>query len=178
MKQIFKPNCVMIDLETLDITPDAHILSIGACTMDEANTFYSTVNVQDRSISVDTVAWWAKQNKEAQKIFNDCAEADRNLEDVLRAFKTWLYEIKPTTIWSHGATFDVVILDNAFRQYGIETPWKYWSCRDTRTLIGVSEAIMGDAFKPHRVGVHHNALDDALFQAKWMWNIQEFLTRS
>jgi len=64
------------------------------------------------------------------------------------------------TIWSHGASFDIPILDYALRAASIKTPWAYNSVRDTRTLFSISppEKIENE--------LKHSALADAVAQAK------------
>ena len=160
---------IMVDLETLGTSPNSHILSIGACTMDGSQTFYQAVGEQDRRIDFDTVRWWLGQSKEAQDVFNHCVQAD-SLSLALGKFSNWFKEVgdKDSKIWSHGATFDVSMLEDAFRSVGQEIPWAFWNVRDTRTLIDASQFMFKTDFKPMRKGTHHNALDDALFQAEWM----------
>ena len=65
---------LMIDLETLATTPEATVLTIGACkfdphgnTIDE--TLYMRVDIdsQDRDIDPNTLEWWSKQDKQIQR---------------------------------------------------------------------------------------------------------------
>ena len=68
---------LMIDLETLATTPDAAILTIGACKFDPRSndidaTFYERIQLDsqenyDRTINEDTLAWWSKQDKKVQE---------------------------------------------------------------------------------------------------------------
>ena len=69
---------LMIDLETLATTPDAAILTIGACKFDPRSndidaTFYERIQLDtqenyDRTINEDTLAWWSKQDKKVQAL--------------------------------------------------------------------------------------------------------------
>ena len=63
-------------------------------------------------------------------------------------------------IWAQGPVFDIVMLENLYRQLGKPVPWNYWQIRDSRTLFGTH----GDPREKGRVG-HHNALDDCKYQA-------------
>lgn len=169
---------IMVDIETLGISPRSYILSIGACTMDGSCTFNEVVGrfgQQDRDIDVDTVHWWSEQSKEAREVLRHSKQSPTSLHTALILFDDWLKSLNYETIWSHGATFDLVILDDAYRQRSLTTPWKYWQARDTRTLIDTAKLLVGSDCKPERLGIHHNALDDALFQADWMRQIRTHL---
>jgi len=173
---------IMIDLETLGVGNDAHILSIGACSLwDTDDCFYRELRLenQDRNVDISTVQWWMGQSEEARAIFKT-RDKDVPMHQALLDFYQWV-RIKGNThktkVWSHGATFDVPMITNALTQHGLSVPWQYWNCRDTRTLIDVIKQINNnDPMKPKRdTLIHHNALDDAIFQAKWMQNILRVL---
>lgn len=168
---------IMVDLETLGTGIDAHILAIGACSLwDTDDNFYIelTSTDQNRKIDIATVQWWVHQSEEARRIFNDYEESVP-LHKGLFQFLAWMRSKGNThkaKIWSHGATFDVPILAHALTQHGLSVPWNFWNVRDTRTMIDLAKQINNDdPMKPLRDGVHHNALDDAIFQAEWMQNI-------
>ena len=68
-------------------------------------------------------------------------------------------------VWSHGATFDLVIIENIYRQLGKNLPWQYWQLRDTRTLFDLG-------FNPDMPqGSKHDALQDAIRQSVGVQNI-------
>ena len=167
----------MIDLETLAVTPDAHILSIGACSIsDPSITFYHTVEGrnQQRTTNFSTIKWWLKQSPEAIKSATD-RSCVLSIGEMLMEFSAWWKGNQFVQPWSHGSVFDVIILENACRQFGYEIPWNFWDVRDTRTLFDTAYRITGKTLKPHREGTHHNALDDAQFQAQWVNRIREVL---
>lgn len=62
--------------------------------------------------------------------------------------------------WSHGVTFDLMILTLAYKQLGIKEPWHYSKMRDTRTLLDLAPTVNWPV-NPHR----HNPLWDAAVQA-------------
>jgi inhibitor of KinA sporulation pathway (predicted exonuclease) len=64
-------------------------------------------------------------------------------------------------LWCKGTDFDVPILNNVCKQYGIIPTWKYSAVRDFRTAKKLFPHIEADPF----VGAPHNALDDAINQA-------------
>jgi exodeoxyribonuclease VIII len=156
---------VMVDLETLGNGSNAAIISIGACAFDPASgqitsEFY--VNVEPQScvdaglkMDVSTVMWWMKQSDEARAAFN---KPSVPLELALDMFKAWYPQ--GAALWGNGATFDNVILDNAFKASGVNRPWHFTKDRCYRTLKNLRPDIKQD-----KVGVAHNALDDAKYQA-------------
>ena len=78
-------------------------------------------------------------------------------------FNEWVEQLglKKACFWAH-ATFDFPILMHAYRNTAIKPVLQYRSLRDLRTL----ELVAGDRIKwDEREGVHHNASDDALYQA-------------
>jgi hypothetical protein len=167
----------MIDLETLATTPDAHILSIGACDINNPDiTFYHTVEGRDqnRTTNYSTMKWWLKQSKEAIASATS-REFVLPLPTMLMDLSSWIKGHGFTHPWSHGSIFDIAILENAYRQCNLPIPWNFWDIRDTRTLYETAYRITGKTLKPVREGIYHNALDDAQFQALWVRNIREIL---
>ena len=160
---------LMVDLETLDTEPNAHILSIGACMLHDTNqNFYRVIGTaeQYRSVSTATLNWWCEQSSEAQT--EVLLETDMSLKDALVDFIQFYKDCGATKIWAHGCDFDCTILHNAFKQHDLKTPWRFWETEHTRTVISMSKRIKGRDFEPNRTGVYHNALDDSIFQARWM----------
>lgn len=164
---------VMLDLETLDSGSNAAILSIGAQIFDleEASlgaTFYQPVDAEhsvkyfSRVKSADTMAWWAKQVPEARAVFD---EPKLILPLALSDFTEWFSREAGTSaeIWGNGSDFDNVILSNAFHAVRMKQPWSHRSSRCYRTLCAL---VPGPVVWPVRRGTHHNALDDATFQAE------------
>lgn len=166
-------NNVMVDLETLDNTPTSVIIAIGAVAFDETGigrTFYNVVSAKSctdvgLTIGADTVMWWMKQDIKAKAAFGD---GGIPLEQALFNFAVWYPE--GAALWGNGATFDNVILANAYRAFSIaapgivkaKCPWKYNKDRCYRTL----KALYPDIIAEMIGGVAHNALDDAAYQAK------------
>ena len=75
-------------------------------------------------------------------------------------------------VWSHGAGFDVIILEWYFRKIEKAIPWSFWEVRDTRTLFDIG-------INPNRATVTaHNALADAVDQAQGVQKIYRTLRSS
>lgn len=165
---------VMIDLETMSTKQGAAIVSIGAVKFDPRvgkidlkDTFYQKLHWknQGRHICPDTKQWWSKQSKEARAGLNGTTE----LEDSLFDLGFWLPD--DCKVWGNGSVFDISILENALDQHSMSHPWKFWNVRDCRTIKDLYESLRG-GFDGKVGGVAHNALDDAIHQAKYinyMW---------
>ena len=161
---------IMLDLETMGNGPDAAIIAIGAVEFDLDTCeiglpFYRKVQLDSSVaaggvIDASTVQWWLGQSDEARKEFlsNDGAVS---LENALVDFSGWCQMNGVEHVWGNGASFDNVILGSAYRRLGMKQPWPYWGDRCYRTI----KAFFPD-IKLERIGVHHNALDDALSQAE------------
>lgn len=166
---------VMMDLETLDTGNDALILSIGACTFDDPEgigqrLFYTAVkqDLQEskwkRTTSQSTKDWWDKQSMEAKKVFTDPAAVF--LDAALLAFNEWLDGQAPE-MWANGPDFDCVILGSAYGATGLQRPWSYSKNRCFRTLKNLGLKLAPGEGPSTGAMIAHNALDDALYQAKY-----------
>lgn len=166
---------VMIDLETLSTANNALILSIGAVKFALGGTemgpaFYVRVNMASAQqfglhISADTVQWWlAPERDDARRDLLIAAPVD--LPDALNGFTQWLGDEEIEGMWGNGAAFDNVILRSAYNATGIEPPWSYSKDRCYRTMKALVPEIPLE-----RVGVYHNAVDDARTQAAHLQKI-------
>ena len=173
----------MIDLETLDVLPTATILTIGAVKFDPlgrdvdekaCEKFYVRVDVDScdclgATVSQSTLDWWANQSKEAQEEAFD-PNGRIPIEDAIAQLYKFCWGAK--RVWSHGAGFDVIILEWYFRKIGKAIPWQFWEVRDTRTLFDLG-------INPNRPPVlKHHALEDAWNQAVGVQNVFNTLRSS
>ena len=160
------PTHIMVDLETLGVSTRSVILTIGAVKFDPmgvgiTSQHYQRVNADSckavgMEIDAATIEWWRKQSPEAQaEAFFGENRAD--IRQVLSNFSVWAGSFD--AIWSHGATFDIPLLAEAYAKIGQRTPWKYTIARDTRTLFDLAQVNI------QKAGVAHNALQDAANQA-------------
>lgn len=170
---------IMVDIETMGNTNDSAVVQIGAAVFDRntgevGNTFKVNIELQSSmdaglSVNASTIEWWMNQSKEAQEsIFK---EPRIPLKNAMRDFQKWIKKNEPeqreVRIWSH-ATFDFVILSNAFNAVGVSKPWSYKSARDLRTLVDLAQ-LKWDRNKKNEDfdGVQHDALDDCMNQIKY-----------
>lgn len=160
---------VMIDLETLDTRPSTVILSVGAVRFDLeqpdviGDTFHVHIDIDTclaagRTVSGSTLLWWLDQDDDARKKIS-CADRVP-LRDALLSLSTFIGP--KDRVWGNGAGFDNVILSDAYRSLNLEQPWRYWGDMCYRTLKNLYRHVP----RPELVGVAHDALDDAVFQAR------------
>ena len=157
---------LMVDLETLAVSPNATILSLGAVHFDpwgfgHDDELYFKIDLDEqdslhREIDPNTLNWWSKQDP---LIMEEAFSAyDRiPLSEAINQFHKFAWGCQG--FWSHGASFDLVILENLYRQLNKPLPWNYWQLRDTRTLFDLG-------YNPEMpTGSKHDALQDAIRQA-------------
>ena len=173
----------MLDLETMSTTSNAAIVSIGAVFFEPSTgelgaDIYLVIDLENSSKFGDadgsTIKWWLKQSDEARDVFND--KHAISLERALAAFNDWIStEVGPNEVnmWGNGASFDNVILRNAYRACNQSSPWKFYNDRDVRTMVDLGRSLRGiDPKKTLSLqGTAHNALDDAMFQARYVSEI-------
>lgn len=160
---------IMLDLETLATSPDSVILTFGAVKFNpfdqdvEMNQgLYFRINVDEqialgRHVDDGTVAWWGSQSEEVRE--EALGEHDRiNLEEFTKELNKFV--VGADRIWAQGPVFDIVILENLYRQLQKPTPWPYYLIRDSRTLL----KALGDTRKGG--ALLHNALADCVSQAQ------------
>ncbi len=173
---------IMIDCETLGTAIDSTILTIGAVKFDlygdelnnpQFESFYVRVDIDscDRlglTTSDETLAWWAKQSPEAQD--EAFSSEDRiDIKDAMNQLHKFCWNSK--TFWSHGATFDIVMMEFLFGKLNRCPPWNYYDIRCSRTLFA-----LGIDPKMPKVTAH-NALTDAYYQAIGVQNVMRELKK-
>lgn len=160
----------MIDLETLDVTPTATVLSLGAVKFDPFNLqdphseLYLKISIdqQDtmgRTASDSTIEWWGKQDPAVMEEAFDQSDAV-SAEEALRQLNKWVVGVDE--IWGQGYGFDITILENMYRMLETPIPWQFWQISDSRTI---TKRMPRDPRKDMQTDLH-NALADAYYQAK------------
>ncbi len=171
---------VMVDLETLGTAADAVIISIGAVAFEMEGDiaddgFYASVSIDSnlelgRKIDESTLVWWMGQDPAAQAVFN---EPKMTLIAALTQFQDWyLGHHGGASVWSNGASFDVPMLEHAFKQLQLDTPWNYFDSQCVRTYRKLPGA---DKVPRPKASVAHNALADAMAQAQYVQAIHKAL---
>lgn len=158
---------VMVDLETLGNGSNSVIVSIGAVEFGPeglGREFYTLVNPEScikvgLQMDASTVMWWMDQSDEARAALSDSGA--KPLGNALLDFFEWYPQ--GAGLWGNGATFDNVILSNAYRVSSLAKPWTYSADRCYRTLKSLHPEIKGVALPGE---IAHNALADAKYQAR------------
>jgi exodeoxyribonuclease VIII len=163
----------MIDLETLDTEPTALFTSIGAVIFDPAtgelgDELFMRINLESaqkagRTISASTFMWWLGQDEDARRDL--MKPGDWSIDSALETLAEFIPE--NGVVWSNGATFDISILENAYKNSWICTPWKFWNVRDVRTICDTASHLVTRESVPFE-GTKHNALADARHQAVYV----------
>lgn len=184
-------NHLMIDLETMGNNPNAPIVAIGAVffnpqTGDTGATFYTVVNLRDAmrygaKPDGDTILWWLEKSEAARSAIctKDAATLPEALTELSNFITLHCEYPRYLKVWGNGVCFDNVILRSAYESIGECPPWQFWNDSDVRTMVLLGRKL---GFDPKRdmplEGVAHNALDDAMHQAKYVSAIWQRLLRT
>jgi len=140
--------------------------------VDVDNAFYEVVDIEYSMraglvAEADTLKWWMKQSDEARAVFSSPDAV--SLPAALVRFAEWVSDdgdYGDVKMWGNGAGFDNPILSAAFAAGGIKQPWYHRNDRCYRTKCADYKHL------PFvREGVHHNAKDDAVSQAKHLFKL-------
>lgn len=156
----------MLDIECLGVAPDALILNIAAIGFDPCGTeiyaqhaVYHRIDPEsqpDRGIDQGTVEWWAQQCDEARiEAFEDNNRVP--LRQSLEELSALIW--KGSRIWANGVTYDMSILEHAYKSLKMPLPWKYYKVMDARTVFKLCPDLP-------RLGNNHHALRDCINQAE------------
>lgn len=169
---------LMIDLETLCTKPTAVVLSAGLVLFDPKEGIkkkhHEVLDVQaqldsGRTVSESTLKWWFSQGEKAKGIFDNLAgdnEVNSNLHissflSVLEGFLNGI-DLKELKVWGNGPSFDLCMIENMYHEEQRWIPWKFWNVCCFRTFDRITKCRQ----KHQRKGTHHDALDDAVYQAE------------
>ena len=165
---------LMIDIEGLGTGPDTTILTIAAQSFDPLGTgyherhYYARISLEsqeNRSIQQDTIDWWATQPAAARE--EAFAETDRiPLDQALDELAKFIWQSK--LIWANGPTYDMNIIEHAYKSYNKPLPWKYYQVRDSRTVFSLWPE------QPIPPTSHH-ALEDCRRQIGMLQNTLKYL---
>jgi hypothetical protein len=159
----------MIDIETLGTEPDCVVLSVGAVKFDpykltdpHAKTLWRpSADEQmdaDRSVLESTLQWWAGQPQHIQ----DEAFTEDNRIPLDQFFKELnKYLVGVDKVWCQGPQFDMVILENLYKQFDHHMNWAFWQIMDCRTIFNMMPVDPRKAIQQNL----HSADEDAYYQA-------------
>lgn len=173
---------VMLDLETLGTRPGDAVISVGAVFFDpdtdsigpmfRANLDIEQVIGSGFTVTGSTLKWWMGQSAAAR---SQALTNPQNIHTVLMGLAAFLTHgeegVNPDMkVWGNGAAFDNVLLREMYERLGLRTPWEFWNDRCFRTVKG--EHPHAKSLEPVFEGEKHNAVMDALHQAKWLINLK------
>lgn len=124
----------------------------------------------------ETIQWWSEQSPEAQAAFTNPVD----MRDALIQFAIWVESVSElgppvprypdavaegVRLWANDPQFDISILEVAYQVVQLPYPWHYRAPRSFRTVVELSGMTSEDK-RQFDTGTAHNALDDAISQAK------------
>lgn len=184
-------NACVIDIETLGVSDDSIVLSIGVVIADVQQDLsfaelvnsglYLKVDVSEQQLAgritdESTVKWWMSQGDAAKRVLAK-KKTDVPVEEVVPHMLTYFektgYNAEKNTWWSRGP-LDCRVLSNFFLKtssFYDETlrnpdnhPLKFWMWRDIRTALEIlTDSAYGKdhALQSYPGMIPHNALHDA-----------------
>lgn len=169
---------IMIDCETFGLRPSCAIVSLGAVVFDPyiksklGATFHEGIDLKSSmnhglNIDADTMLWWLAQPQLSREALIVKIKSASSLSTVLNAFTGFVGSAggKEAKLWSCGSR-DFEWLESAYTAVKQPVPWGYRT-GDYRTIR--DEFCLPEDYAPP--GVSHDALSDAVFQAKTLQNI-------
>lgn len=159
---------IVVDTETLALTPNAAVVEIAGHVLGKEEWFYLLINPATYQAGAfvtnpETVAWHEKRDPTYQALLESSGE---HPTAAASSFVTWLYAMEDkyqarTVIWTRGTDFDIPVLSNFLKFFGHKLPWHYRNVRDIRTLGAMFpeiKVVLGD----------HTALGDVRAAATYM----------
>lgn len=181
----------MLDIETLGTRDYSAIIAIGAVYFDPNERgkiferFYVTIDPEEAEkiglrMNASTVTWWLHPKQRPawdawmQVAHFDPALACQGLQDWFQSIdqinpvRDPAHPERDRLVWGNGPDFDNRLMRQMFEVLKRDLPWDYRGDRCFRTMKSMP---LADEVRPSDTGLHHNAIDDAIYQARWLQNI-------
>lgn len=170
----------MADIETLATDPNAVVVSIGIAIYNPADdvrtkpiaTAHYVINpteqiIKGRHVNPDTVKWWSEQHPKAiESITTNGIDPMLTAREALECMQMLFTSYNVVAIWANGSDFDNVIINSLCRTMGVTEVIHFRKSRCYRTLRAMFGGMVGAEASQDRAAVHHNALEDALYQMR------------
>lgn len=173
---------LMLDIETLGLTPGSLIPTIGWCVFTwegivDRGTFSIDIEKMPGKLDVSTVKFWLQQDPEAiaKTFFRDDTPLPWPIALAELAKLVKLPETQADQgVWGNGVLFDLGHLEFWYAQAQAKVPWHYRSPRDMRTycavvaeMTGWDQAVATQYLQEQHASTltKHDAEDDAVLQA-------------
>jgi exodeoxyribonuclease VIII len=164
----------MVDLEGLGTGPETTILTIAAQEFDPferdrfGRDYYVRVTLESqegRTIEQGTIDWWATQ---PAAVRDEAFAEDHRvpLQQALEGLHRIMWHAR--RVWAQGPTYDMNILEHAYKSLAMPLPWKYYAVRDSRTVFGLVPNL-------EKYPASHHALEDCRRQCRLLWDSFEIL---
>jgi hypothetical protein len=170
----------MTDIETMGMSPDGAIVGIAAAMFDMEKqeigpTFKRAVNLATSvgvgmTLKPSTIMFWMGQPEEARRsiMWNTVS-----IQSALTDFNEWMAEHsrpRDLRVYGNSPSFDLVILQSAYRLTGIACPWHYTNERDFRTIRAMYPSVEYDTDEKGKEA--HDPLVDVEFQIRHLFKIK------
>ena len=176
---------IVIDLESLDTSESAIVLTLGAVKVDFdkgviGETLYLVLDITDqllryRTASESTQDWWAKQNEAARNAAFGRPDLRIPTTKALEKFTKFIqpYGKVPTdlVVWGNGPDFDNAIMLHLYKTFEVAPPFAHFNNGCLRTLM----RMLPRDRRPKFDGTKHNALDDAMHEARCLLEVNKCL---
>lgn len=183
----------MLDIETLDVTPNAHILEIALVkfdivsgAIDETATLHHKFGLKPQGgvISPDTLDWWVNGGHDVEKqrdYFITLARSDvaADLRESLSKIDLLLNRMRlvgNVRVWS-ATLFDSDVLNAAFKRLNETTSIliPFWETRDCRALRDIGD-LYADLMRDKSIqAATHNAYEDCVRQIKYITEVTRYI---
>lgn len=182
---------IVLYLKTLSTDNNALIIAIAAVLIEPKKEriikqFYTPIDLESSmqynfKIDASTLKWWFQQSDNTIKSTFVEQKHLYIITEALIKFIKFCDDIEEEfCIWGKSASFDCTILDNAYKTVGLECPFTYKQFIDFRTLRALFKD-MTCGFREEtmmiREGTLHCALDDAIWEAKYLMLIIKHLNK-
>lgn len=165
---------LMIDIETLALSPQAAVTQVGFCCADVETRLYTVPahalllnpNDQKREIDFGTVQWWMQQDRSvAAGVFSTKATRVHH-DHAFNVLQSIVREHENCEVWASPAMFDLPILTSL---WGGKKPWSYTMERDLMTLYKLLDP--DKQLRPKDNACAHDAAADAHWQMEYLMNL-------
>lgn len=169
---------IVIDLETMGTGPDAIIVSIGALIFNRADAPGTIIDSFEVKLDVEnqpgrvcdpgTMLWWMKASmKDARQAAFTTREPRVRLGLALKQLDEFIDKYDLGEMWGCSPSFDMNILQHAYRQHKVDIPMPFWKWSCIRTIESFfygknTRKPGGDNWLD---GTAHDALDDCKMEA-------------
>lgn len=175
------PDHVMIDEETLGLSANSVIASIGLVRFDPMAGVQSVETLRKNSLRVnfdisdsiqqgfevngETLKWWMNQSNEARESTFGNKYKTVNVASALQIIIGFLDQ--SDKVWGNGANYDPVLLDHHAKKMGVRLPYNFRKVRCYRTITQMNRISPSiDLKEDENELIAHDPVDDCIYQIR------------